>query len=911
MERHNSCINSLAIIQYLEDRSPERADELFQDLGTEMKGIEDSKAFLSDPNNWISSRLLIKLYDRAKQILDEKDAAYHIGFNSVTAKRLGYIQKIVMYAFGNTAKVLRHAQRVNDHFNRTKEVEILELTDNSAVVRLFWNKSIPLSKDFCLMNKGVYRAFPIIFGLPPMYLKETKCFFSGGDFCEYRLKWENKPLLQNIWHRFIAPWKVAWASTEEVERDKLILREKYKQVHQLNKSLQQKIDQLLSLQEIGNAIISTLKLEAVLDLSLKKLLNVAHLDRAGIFLCDEGHKTLKFIHAVGIDSDYMKELEGYEIPIDRKSNIIARTAESMQLVFVDDVEKECLNPDNPLLKQLKPEAFILVPLSLRGQVVGIVVGDRQNDRSFINEIDREFLKSFANQIAIAIENSNLYRKVKSSERKYREIVENVHDGIFMLDTKENFTFVNPHMEGILGVKNLVGSNINQLLNTGSKKIFEKIFKKNLAGEIAKDELYLKGVKGETIQVMLNSVPIFTGNTFDGSLAMVTDLTEKTKMEQQLRQAQKLEAIGTLAGGIAHDFNNILVAILGYTEMAKDEIPKSNPSQAMLDQVINASVRAKDLIKQILAFSRKNDQQSVPLDLAAIVKEILKLLRATLPKTIIISESIDSKSGFILADPTQIHQVLINLCTNAAQSMEKGGGHLKIGLKNIELTQDDLVQGQDLQPGRYVELTISDTGHGIDQSITERIFEPYFTTKDTGSGTGLGLAMVHGIVQTHKGMIYVKSKPGLGTTFTVLFPMIEAHIHKTQVDDAVPPKGNEHILFVDDEEEAGDIARQMYGKLGYTVSTFTDSIEAFAAFRENPEMFDLVITDQTMSKMTGDKLAKKILAIRPDIPIILCTGYSSIITKEQAITLGIKKYVMKPYQRIEISRLVREVLDENP
>ncbi|MBW1740158.1 MAG: response regulator [Deltaproteobacteria bacterium] len=387
---------------------------------------------------------------------------------------------------------------------------------------------------------------------------------------------------------------------------------------------------------------------------------------------------------------------------------------------------------------------------------------------------------------------------------------------------------------------------------------------------------------------------------------------KAKLQAQLQQAQKMEAMGTLAGGIAHDFNNILFAILGFAEMTRDDMPEGSLARANLEEVITAAKRARDLVQQMLTFSRQVDQERKPLQIHLIVKEVLKLLRASLPTTIEIRQNIQSQSSTILADPTQIHQVMMNLCTNAYYAMRERGGVLEVSLSEIDVDLDAeaLPQHLDMKPGPYVKLTVSDTGPGMEPAVLERIFDPYFTTKGLGEGTGMGLAVVHGIVKGHGGGITVHSKLGQGTTFHVYLPRFESAVAPEARTAEPIPKGKEHILFVDDEEQLVRMAHQALKRLGYEVTVRTSSVEALEAFRAQPDKFDIVITDQTMPNMTGIGLAKELLRIRPDIPIILCTGFSEAITPERAKAMGIREFIMKPIVTSDIAKSIRRVLDMN-
>jgi len=387
-----------------------------------------------------------------------------------------------------------------------------------------------------------------------------------------------------------------------------------------------------------------------------------------------------------------------------------------------------------------------------------------------------------------------------------------------------------------------------------------------------------------------------------------DATHEAELETQLRQVQKMEAIGTLAGGIAHDFNNILAAIMGYTEMALYDVPEGTALRRKLEQVIKAGYRGKDLVKQIITFSRRSEQERRPMRVSPIVKEALKLLRASLPSTIDIRHTIATHSGMVLADPTQIHQVLMNLCSNAAYAMREKGGVLEVSLADVDVDSDVASPYPDLDPGAYLKLTVSDTGHGIDRAIIERIFDPFFTTKKPGEGTGMGLAVVHGIVKNSGGTIVVDSEPGQGSTFNVLFPRVDGDF-LPEVDAAAPmPRGKERILFVDDEEDLVGMVQQMLERFGYSVVAKANSLEALEVFKAQPDHFALVITDQTMPYMTGADLAQELMRIRPDIPIILCTGFSEVITADEAKALGVREFVMKPFTAREITETMRRILD---
>jgi CheY-like chemotaxis protein len=389
-----------------------------------------------------------------------------------------------------------------------------------------------------------------------------------------------------------------------------------------------------------------------------------------------------------------------------------------------------------------------------------------------------------------------------------------------------------------------------------------------------------------------------------------DISAQKEMEVRLNQAEKLEAIGTLAGGIAHDFNNILTPILGYAELMKMDLAQEGPAWKIVDQVVNAAMRAKELVQQILTFSRKQEHQRLPMAPHVIIKEALKLLRASIPTTIEIRQEINPDSGMVLADATQLHRIVMNLCTNAYHAMRKTGGVLAVSLQPVQVDCDDpKVNGLVLAPGAYVVFEVSDTGCGMDKMTMAKIFDPYFTTKEKGEGTGLGLSVVHGVVKEYGGYISVYSEPGKGSTFRVYLPRIVSTPVIGESAVALPLlRGTERILLVDDDQAIVELETLILETLGYHVTGRTGSKEALQLFQEAPRDFDLILTDMTMPGLTGADLSLRIHAIRPDIPIILCSGFSELIDGDKARELGIQAFLMKPILSKDLAQAIRKALD---
>jgi len=504
--------------------------------------------------------------------------------------------------------------------------------------------------------------------------------------------------------------------------------------------------------------------------------------------------------------------------------------------------------------------------------------------------------------------------LRESEGRFRNIAENSLVGIYIIQDGI-FIYANPKFAEIFGYsieECMNNMHFRQLVYPEDFDTVQEQIRKRESGEAISVNYTFRGIKksGKVIHV-----EIFGSSILLKGRAAVTgtmlDITERKQMETHLQETQKMESIGNLAGGIAHDFNNILFPIIGMSELLMDDLPIDSPEHQNVQEILKAGKRGSNLVKQILAFSRQSEQKKIPVRAQQILKEVLMLIRATLPSYIEIEENIQSDCGLLMADPTQIHQIAMNIITNAFHAVESKGGKIAVQLQEVMLGSDELTDSF-LVPGRYALLSITDTGHGIPSDLMIKIFEPYFTTKEQGKGTGLGLAVAYGIIKKHKGDIKVYSEIGKGTTFNIYLPLMEkvTGVDKDEQAKGDLKKGNEIILVVDDEEPIAILEKQMLERLGYKVKKRINSIEALEAFKAKPNDFDLVLTDMTMPNMSGDQLARKLKAIRPDIPIIICTGFSERINKENAEAVGINGFLMKPIIISDLSQMVRKVLDED-
>ncbi len=798
MRPETSCLNTKALVDYVRARNPENLQLLWGPLKGILSEAEDPELFLSDSNNWISIEVCRNIMEQTKKATSDEMSVYKAGFESVRQRKLGYIEKILVRALFTPEHGIRKAQKINDRFNKSKRVEIVEASNTHALVRLHWFRNLPLTRDFCLINKGIYQAMSTIWDLPPARLEERVCFFEGGPYCEYEMWWDKKSLWKLFFRRRAVRREVLDSLVKEMEKDKDLIRLKYEQVTKLNEELHKKVAYLMSLQEASQAVVSILDEQILIETIMNLLTSVIGFNRAILFLLDDKGKNLRFAQAVGAVDKSLDPLKDYEIPIDRMSNILARVAATGIPRFVKDVERSNLRKGNIILNLFQPKNFAAAPLISRNKVIGVLAGEMPLEKADTGEPDLNLLMTFSNQIAIAIENARLYRDLEKT--------------------------------------------------------------------------YLSSL-----------------------------------------QSQKMEAVGNLAGGIAHDFNNVLQAILGHVGLLALDFGEQDPQYSRLRQIESSAERASDLIRQLLTFSRKGESQPRPLNLNSEVKEVMKLLTSTIPKMITIELQLDPSLRMIDADPVQVNQVLMNLAVNARDAMHDAG-NLVIGTKNVTLDEKDCHTLCGLRPGEHVVLWVTDTGHGMEEDVLDHIFEPFYTTKGVGEGTGLGLSTVYGIVKSHHGHVVCESEPGRGSTFKVYFPTLGKagqELCEEKGEDSVVMRGTETILLADDEAGVREYCKELLSGYGYTVLTERSGEGALDVFLREKGRIDLVILNVIMAGMGGKRCLDEILKLDPQAKVLMMTGYAFNDRIREALEAGARGVLNKPFRAQDMAKMVRRILDEEP
>jgi len=925
-----------------------------------------TKQEVNDKGHWFSQSQADRFYEIIVEKTGNKHIARDAGRYVTSAAKFGPIRKFALGMI-NPANVYLMIGRLSRTMSRGAIINSRKLSPNSVEIISTPTVGTDEKPYQCENRLGTIESLSRLFTDEFAEVDHPLCIHRGDDCCNYRVSW--KKTRSYLWRKvcntfMISGLVVALILSLTVKPESLplflipflflslllFLYAEYLQKEALEKIIydqgdvaKELIDEInthhsnaVLIQEVGEAISTVMDTDKVIRRVLKLIDKHLNFDRGMIMIADDENQFLRFRAGYGYSEEEERTLKELEFNIDDKepAEALVQSFKSNK-PFVAHCPSEIkknfsIKNGTKFTDKMGIESFICVPIAYKAEPLGLLFVENISLKRELAQSEINFLHGIASQTAMSIVNARSFKRIQENEEQYRLLAENATDIIWVIDMpKTKFTYISPALKKLLGyepveimaldLKDSLAMIAPDVTVGAVEKMLEKVIGRQEGSKqtwTMESELSCKNKKkmsAETTVSLLDipeeETPRLFGITRDISERKRAE-REKRRLESQLQQSQKMESIGTLAGGIAHDFNNILGIILGNTEMAMEDMSADSRTREALDEVRKASLRAKLMIKQLLSFSRKSDYVRKPIKIIPEIKESLKFLRFTIPKSVELRSLLPENSYTILGDSTQIHQIMINLYSNAFDAMEDTGGVLTVSVTDETVKEGVLGSNDRLTPGRYAKLTVTDTGHGMTKDMMNWIFDPYFTTKDVGKGTGMGLAVVHGIMKSHGGHIFVDSEQGKGTTFNLWFPAISDEEELPDTSGREPlPTGTEHVLFVDDEESLANMGKVLLERLGYKVTPAMDPVKAIELIKDNPGgKVELVITDFSMPVITGRKLAEHIYSIDPDVPIILCTGFSEAVIDENGDKNNIKQCLEKPFNMREMAKAVRAALD---
>ena len=935
------------------------------DVGDVLEYAGMTKQEVNDKGHWFSQSQADRFYEIVVEKTGNKHIARDAGRYATSAAKFGPIRKFALGMI-NPANVYLMIGRLSRTMSRGAIINSRKLSPNSVEIISTPTVGTDEKPYQCENRLGTIESLSKLFTDEFAEVDHPLCIHRGDDCCNYRVSW--KKTRSYLWRKacntfMISGLIVALILALTVKPESLplflipflflslllFLYAEYLQKEALEKIIydqgdvaKELIDEInthhsnaVLIQEVGKAISTVMDTDKVIRRVLKLIEKHLNFDRGMIMIADDENNVLRFRSGYGYSEDEEGLLEDIKFKIDDRESVeaLVKSFKSKKPFVANspsEIKKNFSKKNGKkFTDKMGIESFTCVPIVYKEEPLGLLCVENVRLKRELAQSEINFLQGIASQTAMSIVNARSFKRIQENEEQYRLLAENATDIIWVIDMlKKKFTYISPALKKLLGYEpvEVMALDLKDSLGLIAPGVTVDIIEKMLEEVIdhregskttwtMELELSCKNeakVSAETSVSLLDipeeKTPRLFGITRDISERKRAE-REKRRLESQLQQSQKMESIGTLAGGIAHDFNNILGIILGNTEMAMEDVPADSGAQETLDEVRKASLRAKSMIRQLLSFSRKSDDIRKPIKIIPDIKESLKFLRFSIPKSVELKCLLPEDSYTVLGDSTQIHQIMINLYANAFDAMEDKGGVLTVSVTDETVKEGVVDTNGQLTPGRYVKLTVTDTGHGMSKDVMKWIFDPYFTTKEVGKGTGMGLAVVHGIMKSHGGHVFVDSEIGKGTTFNLWFPAIsdEEELHDTSGNEPLP-RGTEHVLFVDDEASMANMGKMLLERLGYKVTLATDPVKAIDLLEHDPERkIALVVTDFSMPGITGRKLAERIYAINPALPIILCTGFSEEYVDENDDN-NIRKCLEKPFNMRELAKAVRAVLD---
>ncbi|MBA4396111.1 MAG: hypothetical protein C0394_01785 [Syntrophus sp. (in: bacteria)] len=908
---------------------------------------------IEDEGHWLTQSQVDRFYEILEKTLADPDIARKAGQYTPFSKAggalsqytLGFMTPVAAYAFIN---------KLYPHMSRGSSLETRSLGPCQVEVVAIQNPGVTEKPYQCENRRGVFEGIAKLFTNELAHIEHDTCMHISGDRCIYKISWEETPSF--IWKRvsnftslvcIIASLLVLYAfpvgysvtailsmalaavgvSLYQMHLEKNELTLTFKNHRALADDLLDEINtrynNTMLIQEIGQGAANTLDIEELMAFTMETIKKRLNFDRGLIMLANQGGTRLAYKVGYGYSSKEEALLESAEFHLDNPKSrgpfVVAFKKQKPFLVNdIRSIEKDISERTRDFIGNLHVESFICVPIIYEGKSEGILAVDNHRLKRPLNQSDLNIFLGIAPQIGISINNARSFQKIREREERFRALSENAPDIIYTTDIAGAFTYVNPAWERLLGhVKEEVcGKYFVAFVKPDDVRRFSKLFK-----DIRDGRRHFGGVDGtiihkngsERIFNMSGAPNLDAAGNCVGVVGTFRDVTKQRSLENQLLHASKMEAVGTLTGGIAHDFNNIIQAISGYNQLLMMKKNESDPDWKYLTNIDRLNQRATDLVKQLLIFSRKVEIKLQAMDLNEEIKVYYNLLKEVIPRMISVDLDMDANLWKIKGDPAQLGQVFMNLSVNARDAMQEGGV-LRIKTENVIVEEKTMRHGMELNPGCFVLLRVSDTGHGMNPETRAHIFEPFYSTKEAGQGTGLGLAVVYGIVADHGGHICCESEPARGTTFNIYFPALDVPVSEAPVADHEPEEGKfsaggEILLLVDDEEHLLETTKLLLEQYGYQVLTAESGEKAIEIFSSEKTKIALVILDLLMPGMGGIKSFDALRNLDPNIKIIISSGYMASSKQRDVMDKGAAGFLQKPYRRLDILKLVRRVLDQ--
>ncbi|MCG2778596.1 MAG: response regulator [Desulfobacterales bacterium] len=914
---------------------------------------------IGDKGHWFTQREVDLFYETLTKKTKNPNICRDVGRYTASSQTSGALRQYAL-GFIGPGSAYTMMEKNASNVSRAHVFKTKQIAKDKVEITVTLAPGVEEKPYQCENRIGLFESIAKLFINKFAKVEHPDCLHNGAQEGRYIITWEKTPSL--LWKRVrnyslllgilflltfyfvlpVTPWAIIASLfalftlifsfyTAHLEKKDLLktVETQGDVAKDLLDEMNIRYNNALLIQEIGQATSTIVNIDKLINIVVSVIEKHLDFDRGMIMLANNEKTRLIYSGGYGYNKEQEKLLQGTEFHLDKlesKGMFVSafKKQEALLLNAVSENGKNFSKRTLELAEQMGVKSLICVPIIYEKKSLGILAVDNVKSKRLLTQSDMSLLMGVGSQTAISIINAVSFHRLQQSEKKYRDLVENANSIILRRDIKGNITFFNEFAQKFFGYgedeimgRNILGTILPDTVSTkcdieSLSKVLHKDPERHMVSE---DESILSS--GKSVWIAWTYKPIFDGSKqLKEILCIGNDITElkrsdkeKKTLEAQLQGAQKMEAIGTLAGGIAHDFNNILQAIIGYTQIMLMGKDLSDPDHEKLEAIESSAQRASELTKRLLIFGRKVESKLRPVDLNQEVVQVSKMLERTIPKMISIELNFSENLQVINGDPVQIEQIMMNMGVNARDAMPDGG-RLFFETKNVTLDVKFCKNHLGASPGEYVLLKVSDTGHGMDKELQEHIFEPFFTTKQIGKGTGLGLAMVYGIVKSHGGYITCMSEPGEGTAFSIYFPIIESEIDSRVSKEAEAPikGGTETILLVDDEESIRQLGEELLGSFGYTVLTAPDGESALELYEKENEQVDLVILDLSMPGMGGKRCLEKLVEMNPRVKVIIASGYSVNGPTKDAVDAGAKGFVGKPYEIRQMLQAIREVMD---